>query len=478
MTTYFDITDVVQYATSNTRVSGIQRVQLRIIQELIDSPDARNIAVVYYSARHKRHLVIDPRIVLGSKRDEFNPRRTLQSLGETEPSRLPEKYQMRRFLKSYEHSKLLRGLMKMKLYLQAMANPQSLLDMGFEDWRVRDDRIRLSPLRPLVLQPKDHLALLGSFWYIEPVVSLAREHHRQGGRVTALVHDVIPHVVPEHCTDHQTRTFWPQFEKLPEFVDRFLAVSEHTRRDFLRSMGSRVKPDAVTVVPLAHEFGMHPRVVSPAPEPQPDPSQRYVLCVGTIEGRKNGALLLAVWQRLLRRFGDETPTLVFCGKYGSKAGPFKSLLNSDPALQRKVRVVNSPSDDELAGLYSHALFTVFPSHYEGWGLPVGEAAWLGQYCLASTATSVPEVLGNLIDYADPQDPGMWFELISTLLKHPQLLQARTHAIRQARLRTWSETAHAMLAAITAPAPATAPLLQPQRASNPAVAWPAQQGFQT
>ena len=59
-----------------------------------------------------------------------------------------------------------------------------------------------------------------------------------------------------------------------------------------------------------------------------------------------------------------------------------------------MRIVDSPSDRELAYLYQRCLFAAYPSLYEGWGLPVGEAAWFGKYVISSNATSLPEVCGD------------------------------------------------------------------------------------
>jgi glycosyltransferase involved in cell wall biosynthesis len=463
MTTYFDVSDVIRFARGNSRVSGIQRVQMRILQELVCGPQYRDVGVVYFNSKLKTHVVIEPRIVFGGRHDEFDPRRVLCSLGEIEgPQWFPERYQVRRHLRPYDHSKPLRSLVKAGLYAQALLMPRRLIAQGFDDWRRADDWPR-SLLTPLRLQQGDQLALLGAFWGESSVVELARAHHANGGRVAVLVHDVIPRVVPQYCGEGLCKTFWSHFERLPDYVNHYLAVSDYTKQDFVRSMGGRVDAASVTVVPLAHEFAQVPRVTD-VPAETPAATRPYVLCVGTIEGRKNPDLLLRAWQLLLRRLGpDATPDLVLCGRYGSHLAPFKSLLSLDPLLRAKVRIENTPSDSALVKLYRGALFTVFPSHYEGWGLPVGESAWLGKYCLASEASSVPEVLGELIDYASPNQPAQWCERITELLQDPAQLRARELALRRAPLRTWEQTAHDMLDAIQRPEAALA-------AHVPAPAW--------
>jgi glycosyltransferase involved in cell wall biosynthesis len=100
---------------------------------------------------------------------------------------------------------------------------------------------------------------------------------------------------------------------------------------------------------------------------------------------------------------EQLPLLVFPGKYGRGGAEFQSLLASDADLAQSVRVLRSPSGADLAWLYQHCLFTVYPSQFEGWGLPVGEAARFGKYCVASLTTLVPEVCGDLLVYVDPHD---------------------------------------------------------------------------
>lgn len=123
----------------------------------------------------------------------------------------------------------------------------------------------------------------------------------------------------------------------------------------------------------------------------------FLLCVGTLEVRKNGIALLKAWQRLRASLGDATPHLVFSGRRGWKIDPFFSLLNSDPWLRSQVSLIADASDADIAFLHERSLCSIYPSLYEGWGLPVGEAAWFGRTCITSRESSLPEVCGRLPD---------------------------------------------------------------------------------
>jgi len=166
----------------------------------------------------------------------------------------------------------------------------------------------------------------------------------------------------------------------------------------------------------------------------------FVLCVGTLEVRKNGAALLQAWRLLGRRLGERLPRLVFAGKQGWLIHEFKATLANDPELAQRVCIVESPSDQDLAFLYQRCLFTAYPSRYEGWGLPVGEAAWFGKYVISSNATSLPEVCGDLIDYFDPADPAALCTLLERAITDPAYVRAKEDTIARSPMRLWSDVA--------------------------------------
>jgi glycosyltransferase involved in cell wall biosynthesis len=86
------------------------------------------------------------------------------------------------------------------------------------------------------------------------------------------------------------------------------------------------------------------------------------------------------------------------------------------------------------------MFTVYPSLYEGWGLPVAESLTLGQFCIASSTSSLPEVGGDLIEYIDPWDVYKWAERIHWYATHPDELHQKKEAIRaNYQPYQWQET---------------------------------------
>jgi glycosyltransferase involved in cell wall biosynthesis len=118
-------------------------------------------------------------------------------------------------------------------------------------------------------------------------------------------------------------------------------------------------------------------------------------------------------------------------------------------LDGRIRFVPSPSDAALAALYRGCLFTVFPSLYEGWGLPVTESLSFGKTVAASNRASIPEAGGAFCSYYDPEDVHEAYAVIRGLIEQPELVAAMEAKIaKQYRPATWEDTAAAILHALT------------------------------
>lgn len=105
-------------------------------------------------------------------------------------------------------------------------------------------------------------------------------------------------------------------------------------------------------------------------------------------------------------------------------GGWKSLkdISLDPETEGLISILNHVSDADLNYLYEKAKFCVFPSFYEGWGLPVGEALAKGKAIICSSTGSLPEVGGRYVLYADPWSPSEWAKCIYMLTSDPEYLR--------------------------------------------------------
>jgi glycosyltransferase involved in cell wall biosynthesis len=107
------------------------------------------------------------------------------------------------------------------------------------------------------------------------------------------------------------------------------------------------------------------------------------------------------------------------------------------SLNGYIRVCKRPDDAELAFLYQNCLFTVYPSYYEGWGLPIGESLWFRKLVVTSETSSMPEVGGSLVDYVNPYSIQSVLNGVKRALD-PDYVRERTAAIKPSALRTWKD----------------------------------------
>jgi hypothetical protein len=145
--------------------------------------------------------------------------------------------------------------------------------------------------------------------------------------------------------------------------------------------------------------------------------ERFVLFVATIEGRKNHQLMLDMWQRMIAD-GDDPPHLVCVGRLGWKSSSFIGTLVETSYLGGRVLLLRDICDSDLRMLYSRCMFTVCPTFYEGWGLPVGESLALGKICVSSDRASIPEVAGEFGVYIDIADFEQSLKVVRDLIANP------------------------------------------------------------
>ena len=297
----------------------------------------------------------------------------------------------------------------------------------------------------------DVLLILGAFWVLENVAERIIELRREGVHVGVLIHDVIPITHPEFCERPLTDAFRSYFASVVSVVGFILTVSDHTGKAvkaFLERIN--IKCPTVMTLRLAHKTWDPPTLPSVGSSNKLSRLVRdeFVLYVSTIEIRKNHTYLFRIWKRLIESRGKDVPSLVFVGRAGWRVDDLMAQLNSTNYLNGKIKILHDLSDNELARLYRSALFTVFPSFEEGWGLPVGESLLFGRPCLASNTSSVPEVGGEFVDYFDPFNDNDGFQKIAGFIDDRQLLEERAETIaKRFKPRLWGDVARDLLEAV-------------------------------
>jgi len=299
--------------------------------------------------------------------------------------------------------------------------------------------------------PGDVVLMLGAAWlHPEYGEHVARFKRRYSVRFALLVHDIIPLRRPEWVPRGASQWFSTSFGRLLAECDCIFASSQAAARDVENYARETDLKIALPVNPIPFGSGFSSEVVEAPLPPYLLPTGDYVLFVSTIEVRKNHALLLRVWRRLLEEMPrEDIPTLVFVGRNDASVVDVpRQLMNSD-YLDGKIMHIAAASDAELAALYRGCLFTVFPSFYEGWGLPVTESLAFGKPCIVSNATSLPEAGGSMARYFDPEDGTEAYRLIREAIEDRAGLQLwRERVAAEFRPVSWRQTARALADALS------------------------------
>ena len=234
---------------------------------------------------------------------------------------------------------------------------------------------------------------------------------------------------------------WSSNVLVPRFLracDRVIAISESTKRDAVRLYG--IPEDKIVVTHLAAEDRFRPADPDRVAEVRDrfGLPARFILYVGTIEPRKNLDVLLGALRRLKGQ-GREVP-LVVAGRLGWLYDGFLAKIRS-LGLESLVLLPGFVPDDDLPALYTAAEAFVYPSVYEGFGIPVLEAMGCGTPVLCSDASSLPEVAGDAGILLPSGDPAAWADAIGRLMEDTALRsELRERGFRQSSRFRWEETA--------------------------------------
>lgn len=326
-------------------------------------------------------------------------------------------------------------------------------DRGAPEWigALARLQLRLATAEPIEMPRGAYLINLGTSWWLQNYFLFVRQAKAlRGVRYVPFVHDLIPVMASEHCVQELTQDFVSWAIGAFEHADHFLVNSESTKRDLLHVagiLGHEIDPADIAVVRLDADcrkpdmVAAHPRHLSRwGLKPN-----GFVLFVSTIESRKNHLAAFDAWIALLKRHGPgAVPKLVCVGNRGWLNDAIYARLESHAGLREQVAMLSGLSDAELELLYQSCLFTIYPSRYEGWGLPVTEALCHGKVALISDASSLPEAGGDHAVYFRSGDVEEFTAALDRLIRdrgYREALEARIAA--EFRPRAWSDIANDM-----------------------------------
>lgn len=264
----------------------------------------------------------------------------------------------------------------------------------------------------------------------EQLTTCRRMIEHSEGPAVFYCHDLIP-VLLRQFVGHQTSVF---FEELLEIFStpttHTLCNSLATLRDLegWRRQKRQKCPPALVLSPGGNISACNERAL--AKPSVPVFTEPFLLFVSTIEIRKNHRVLIDAYAMLMEQGRTDLPLLVFAGQRGWMVEDLLAEIDEGEGACSYVRIVENLSDAELCELYARALFTVYPSFYEGWGIPVAEALTLGKLCICSDRGSLPEVAQGLLPLLAPDSPAAWAAAIADYLDHPERIAQQEDRIRR------------------------------------------------
>jgi glycosyltransferase involved in cell wall biosynthesis len=400
---YYDLSDIMVHFLDNRTPTGIQRIVLAVAEAAVAEGDAKDIGL----------CTLDPKTGLWKRVDT-------------------------------------------EAFLHLMMLSHEGAQHSDPEWQsaYHDIARAVVSAPPLVFAQGSVVVSLGSPWGLQNYFRAVHEAKRDHGiSYVAFVHDTVPLIYPEYCEGVIPLEYVRWLHNLLSHADLVLANAEQTKRDFLDAI-SRFNAQSVrceVVYPNGDFTSLFQSAEQVSPNVRSVLSSKYALFVGTIQPRKNHLMVMSAWRELIREFGPSgVPTLVFAGKLGWYWEQVVEFIRKTDNLDGKLKMLNQVSDADLQELYKNCMFTIYNSHYEGWGLPVTESLSFGKVPVIPRNSSLIESGGKDAIFFDSNSEPSLLSVIREIIRNPEVLTAREKAIAADRpVRSWRAIAEQIRATVDA-----------------------------
>ena len=266
----------------------------------------------------------------------------------------------------------------------------------------------------------------------------------------ATIHDMVPSLFPEVTEDRFVAFHDAVLRSIDVERDWVMCISESTRRDFISVTG--MAEERVFVVPLAAS----PQIFRPEEDEVRLQSVlarygiadcRYALSLCTLEPRKNLGRLVKAFAAVAASSALRDLRLVLVGALGWKSESLMETIQTSGLLSEQLILLGHVPDEDLRALLTRASVFVYPSLYEGFGLPALEAMQCGAPVITSNTSSLPEVVGDAAVTVDPTDDDALAQAMTdVLLKADLAADLRRRGLERAKTFTWRRTVDEAVAA--------------------------------
>lgn len=258
-------------------------------------------------------------------------------------------------------------------------------------------------------------------------------------RTVVSIHDLSLLLHPETHEEHLVRRARRRLPTMARVATMIITPSEAVKRELCEHLD--VSPSKVAVTPEAARRNFRPAKPERVREARRrlEVEDEFLLFVGTIEPRKNLITLVRAFEEVLR-IGSWRPQLVIAGKEGWLTDDLFAYINKT-GLKERIKVTGYITDEDLRALYSSCEMCIYPSLYEGFGLPTLEAMACGAPVITSRTASLVETVGDAARLIDPRDVN---DLARAIIELHENEAERRHfaeaGLRRAHQFTWERTA--------------------------------------
>lgn len=262
-----------------------------------------------------------------------------------------------------------------------------------------------------------------------------------------VVHDLIPKLFPEYLNNSRKQHYHKLTEKAMDQADKIIAISKRTEKDLIQHLNfdpADISVQYIDVDPIYKtEYSK---------EEVDEVLQRYnlksgyIYYAGGLDIRKNVEGLLRAYKELLEDnektgFATVLPLLVISGKLMPEMAPLitdAENISKQLGIEKYVKLLDFVPQEDMPALYKGAKMFVYPSNYEGFGLPPLEAMNQGVPVITSKVSSIPEVGGDSVLYCDPKDPGDIKMVMKKLIKDENLQKVLSErGVQRAKRFSWN-----------------------------------------
>lgn len=257
-------------------------------------------------------------------------------------------------------------------------------------------------------------------------------------RQVVTIHDMAPREHPEWFTPTYAAWYNWLVPRLAKKVLHIITVSHFSRQRLIDMVG--IPPEKVTVIYNGVSSNFRPQSASAIARVRRAlgiPTPYYVLCLGSRDPRKNLRAAIEAWRLLAHALSDEIWLVIAGGEDSSAVFRYSPLSEVPP----RVYITGYVKDELLPALYGGALVFLFPSLYEGFGLPPLEAMACGTPVVAANRASLPEIIGDAGILIDPHDAGGIASAIHSVIEDARLRQHLCErGLARAKLFSWDQAA--------------------------------------